>query len=136
MKSIRIDGIPLGVPQLRKLNDLSPWKIEARASLKYRTMGLFLEQKSKETACNRSCLVYLNRSSSILMPLLLQEGKACLSLSAWVSIPSSWTKVSFQRAELIFRRKEITGRRGVLRGGGYNQRVLDKEGRDGLLFQK
>lgn len=81
-KSIRIDGIPLGVPwrQLAKLNDLSPWKIEARASLKYRTMGLFLEQKSKETACNRSCLVYLNRSSSILMPLLLREGKACFSL--------------------------------------------------------
>ena len=43
-------------------------------------MGLFLELKSKETTCNRSRLVYLNRSSSILMPLLLREGKAGFSL--------------------------------------------------------
>lgn len=73
-------GSALEAVSKTKLDLKSPWKVEARASPKYRTMGLFLEQKSKETACNRSRLVYLNRSSSILMPLLLREGKACFSL--------------------------------------------------------
>ena len=89
-------GSALEAVSKTKLDLKSPWKIEARASPKYRTMGLFLEQKSKETACNRSLLVYLKRSSSILMPLLLQEGKLaslfCLGFNSFILDKSVFPK--------------------------------------------